>query len=84
MQIDELGMGSVFGEISWALNVKRGATIKATSPGLLFTIEGSKLREIARSNSKLFLEICASQAPDFALEGLAFHITPSCATHSSR
>lgn len=61
VQIDELGMGSVFGEISWALDVKRGATIKATSPGLLFIIEGSKLREIARSNRKLesnLWEVC--------------------------
>lgn len=51
--IDELGMGSVFGEIAWALNCIRGATIVATSPGLLFTIPGSLLRDIAESNEQL-------------------------------
>jgi|EP00979_Chaetoceros_neogracilis_P005615 hypothetical protein len=53
VEIDELGMGSVFGEIAWALNSIRGATIRATSPGLLFTILGSKLRELAESNDEL-------------------------------
>jgi len=53
IEIDELGMGNVFGEIAWALNSLRGATIKATSPGLLFTILGTKLRELAASNEKL-------------------------------
>ena len=53
VEIDELGMGSVFGEIAWALNSIRGATIRATSPGLLFTILGSKLRELAYSNDEL-------------------------------
>jgi hypothetical protein len=53
IEIDELGMGNVFGEIAWALNSLRGATIKATSPGLLFTILGTKLRELSASNEKL-------------------------------
>ena len=52
-EIDELGMGSVFGEISWALNCIRGATIVATSPGLMFTICGEKLKDIAGSNKEL-------------------------------
>jgi len=51
--LDELGMGSVFGEIAWAMQCKRGASITATSPGLLFTIRGPKLREIAESNAEL-------------------------------
>ncbi len=46
-------MGSVFGEIAWALNIIRGATITATSPGLLFTISGEKLRDIADTYSEL-------------------------------
>ena len=54
MVIDELGMGSVFGEIAWALNNGiRGATILATSPGLLFSIRGTVLRNIAESNKQL-------------------------------
>lgn len=51
--LDELGMGSVFGEIAWAMQCKRGASITATSPGLLFTISGPKLRDIAESNLEL-------------------------------
>jgi len=53
VEIDELGMGSVFGEISWALNSLRGASIVATSPGLLFTIRGETLRTIAEENAEL-------------------------------
>lgn len=51
--VEELGMGSVFGEIAWALDSIRRATIVATSPGLLFTIDGKKLKEIAKANPKL-------------------------------
>jgi len=53
IELDELGMGSVFGEIAWALKSKRGASIIATSPGLLFTISGQKLREIAERETDL-------------------------------
>ncbi|GMI19309.1 hypothetical protein TeGR_g7785, partial [Tetraparma gracilis] len=53
LELDELGMGSVFGEIAWALRSARGASIIATSPGLLFNIAGSKLREIADNNRDL-------------------------------
>lgn len=53
IEIEELGMGSVFGEIAWALDATRRATIIATSPGLLFTISGSKLKEIANAYSDL-------------------------------
>lgn len=52
-EIEELGMGSVFGEIAWALDSTRRATIIATSPGLLFTISGPKLKEIAKANPEL-------------------------------
>jgi hypothetical protein len=51
--LDELGMGSVFGEIAWALKSKRGASIIATSPGLLFKIPGDSLRNIANNNKEL-------------------------------
>ena len=53
IELDELGMGSVFGEIAWALRCKRGANIVATSPGLIFTIPGSILRNIASENQDL-------------------------------
>ena len=53
VELDELGMGSVFGEIAWALKCKRGASIVATSPGLLFSIPGSKLRKISEENDDL-------------------------------
>ena len=53
IELDELGMGSVFGEIAWALKCKRGANIISTSPGLLFTISGPKLRNIAEQNDEL-------------------------------
>ena len=53
IELDELGMGSVFGEIAWALRSRRGASIIATSPGLLFNIPGHKLREIADNNKVL-------------------------------
>ncbi len=52
-EIDELGMGSVFGEIACLLGCSRLASIIATSPGLLFTISGSVLRELTSSNSEL-------------------------------
>jgi sodium/hydrogen exchanger 10/11 len=53
IELDELGMGSVFGEISWALKSSRGASIIATSPGLLFKIAGSKLTQLANQNPDL-------------------------------
>lgn len=53
VNVVELGMGSIFGEIAWVLNRERGATIRATSPGLIFSIKGSKLREICDSNKEL-------------------------------
>jgi hypothetical protein len=53
VNVVELGMGSIFGEIAWVLNRERGATIKATSPGLIFSIKGSKLHEICHSNKEL-------------------------------
>ena len=53
IELDELGMGSVFGEIAWALKSKRGASIIATSPGLLFKINGTVLREVAAKNNAL-------------------------------
>ncbi|GMH48850.1 hypothetical protein TL16_g00390 [Triparma laevis f. inornata] len=53
IELDELGMGSVFGEIAWALKSKRGASIIATSPGLLFKIDGNILRDLAQRNKML-------------------------------
>jgi CRP-like cAMP-binding protein len=53
IEIEELGIGSVFGEIAWALKGKRGASIIASSPGLLFTINSSSLRHIAGANEQL-------------------------------
>eukprot|EP00957_Ditylum_brightwellii_P212353 15367198-Ditylum_brightwellii.AAC.2 len=53
VELDELGMGSVFGEMAWALKCPRGASIIATSPGLLFTISGPRLRELASSNKEI-------------------------------
>lgn len=53
VEIDELGMGTVFGEIAWALKCPRLASIKATSPGLLFTISGDDLRRLSKSNKEL-------------------------------
>ena len=53
IEIDELGMGAVFGKIAWALQCRRGAIIIATSPGLLFTIGGSQLKNIAATNEEL-------------------------------
>lgn len=53
IQLEELGMGSVFGEIAWAMRSKRGASVIATSPGLLFRMNGEKLREIAQRNHDL-------------------------------
>ena len=53
IEIEELGIGSVFGEIAWALKSKRGASIIATSPGLLFTINSSSLHLIAEANENL-------------------------------
>lgn len=55
VELDELGMGSIFGEIAWALrSKKRGAKIVATSPGLLFKIAGNKLSKIAEENKELY------------------------------
>ena len=53
VEIDELGFGSVFGEISWALKCTRGASIIATSPGLMFTIQGKILSGFTKSNIEL-------------------------------
>ena len=53
VEIEELGFGSVFGEIAWVLKCNRGASIVASSPGLLFTITGSKLRGMADANFNL-------------------------------
>lgn len=53
VEIDELGMGSVFGEIAWVLKCHRLATIRATSPGLMFTISGEILRQLSESNKEL-------------------------------
>ena len=53
VDIDELGMGTVFGEIAWALGCRRLATITATSPGLMFKISGKVLRELSESNEEL-------------------------------
>jgi cAMP-binding proteins - catabolite gene activator and regulatory subunit of cAMP-dependent protein kinases len=53
VNVVELGMGSIFGEIAWVLNRERGATIRATSPGLIFSIKGSKLHEICDLNKEL-------------------------------
>ena len=66
----ELGMGSIFGEIAWVLGRERGATIKATSPGLIFSIQGSKLREICSSNLDLennLWETCGRRLSENAL-----------------
>jgi hypothetical protein len=53
VEIDELGIGSVFGEIACVLGCRRLASIRATSPGLLFTIPGHTLRQLLRSNNEL-------------------------------
>lgn len=53
IEIDELGMGSVFGEIAWVLQCPRLASIKATSPGIMFTISGEDLRRLSKSNTEL-------------------------------
>lgn len=53
IDIDELGMGTVFGEIAWVLKCPRLASITATSPGLLLSIPGDSLRQIADSNQQL-------------------------------
>jgi len=57
VEIDELGFGSVFGEIAWGLKCTRGASIVATSPGLLFTIQGDILRRLAKSNEHLEIQL---------------------------
>ena len=44
MEVDEIGIGSVFGEISFLLGRRRGASIVASSSGLVFTIGGLALR----------------------------------------
>jgi len=53
VEIDELGIGTVFGEIAWVLGCRRLASITATSPGLLFTITGYALRQLSKSNTEL-------------------------------
>ena len=56
----ELGIGCVFGEISWALGTKRTATIRATSPGFLFCISGEDLSKVAEKDATLMESIWAS------------------------
>eukprot|EP00636_Phaeomonas_parva_P016734 CAMPEP_0118861900 /NCGR_PEP_ID=MMETSP1163-20130328/7276_1 /TAXON_ID=124430 /ORGANISM="Phaeomonas parva, Strain CCMP2877" /LENGTH=1346 /DNA_ID=CAMNT_0006795747 /DNA_START=269 /DNA_END=4309 /DNA_ORIENTATION=+ len=56
----ELGIGCVFGEISWALGTKRTATIRATSPGVLFKISGHDLTKITAKNDLLMNSIWSS------------------------
>jgi len=76
IELDELGMGSVFGEISWALKSSRGASIIATSPGLLFKIEGSKLTNLANTNPDLadrLWDTCGRRLSENMLAGQAEH-----------
>ncbi|CAM9747621.1 unnamed protein product, partial [Discosporangium mesarthrocarpum] len=44
--LTELGIGSFFGEISWALNQPRIASVKTTSSCVLFKISGSDLENM--------------------------------------
>jgi sodium/hydrogen exchanger 10/11 len=76
IELDELGMGSVFGEISWALKSARGASIIATSPGLLFKIAGSKLTELANKNPDLsdrLWDTCGRRLSENMLAGQLEH-----------
>ena len=70
-------MGSVFGEIAWVMKSKRGATITATSPGLLFTITGPKLSELADLNAELesrLWETCGRRVSEnLLLENMEHH-----------
>ena len=53
IEVDELGLGSVFGEISFLLSHRRGASIVASSSGLVFTIDGQALRHFCSLNPQL-------------------------------
>ena len=53
IEVDELGQGSVFGEISFLLSHRRGASIVASSSGLVFTIDGHALRHFCSLNPQL-------------------------------
>ena len=52
-EVNELGIGTVSGEVAWVLGCRRLAFITATSPGLLFSISGSDLRQLLKSNKEL-------------------------------
>lgn len=53
IEVDELGIGSVFGEISFLLSHRRGASIVASSSGLVYTIDGQALRRFCKVNLQL-------------------------------
>ena len=53
VEVDEIGIGSVFGEISYLLARRRGASIVASSSGLVFTIDGHALRHFIAINPQL-------------------------------